>query len=70
MERLLTLWIQDLELKNNPCATAHIKIKAKSLFDLIKENNTVHTMSELALTTEKGSKSFDHSEFFFMHWTK
>ena len=29
-----------------------------------------HTMSELALTTEKGSKSFDHSEFFFMHWTK
>ena len=41
MERLLTLWIQDLELKNNPCATAHIKIKAKSLFDLIKENNTV-----------------------------
>ena len=39
MERLLTLWIQDLELKNNPCATAHIKIKAKSLFDSIKENN-------------------------------
>ena len=29
-----------------------------------------HTMSELALTTEKGSKSFDHSKFFFMHWTK
>ena len=39
MERLLTLWIQDLELKNNPCATAHIKIKAKSLFDSIKEKN-------------------------------
>ena len=31
---------------------------------------SIHTMSELALTTEKGSKSFDHSEFFFMHWTK
>ena len=28
MERLITLWIQDLEL-----------IKAKSLFDSIKENN-------------------------------
>ena len=39
IDRLLTLWIQDLELKNNPCATAHIKIKAKSLFDSIKENN-------------------------------
>ena len=29
-----------------------------------------HTMFELALKTKKGSKSFDHSEFFFKHWTK
>ena len=29
-----------------------------------------HTMSELALIIKKISNSFDHSEFFFMHWTK
>ena len=28
-----------------------------------------HTMSELALITKKGTKSFDNLEYFFMHWT-
>ena len=28
-----------------------------------------HRMSELALIMKKITKSFDHSEFFFMHWT-
>ena len=30
----------------------------------------LHTMSELTLIIKKGTKSFDTSEFFFMHWTK
>ena len=27
-------------------------------------------MSELALITKKGTKSFDNLEYFLMHWTK
>ena len=59
MERLLTLWLQDLESRNFPVSLCIIQEKARRLFDAVKENLDLKTEKEKKQTF-KASKGWFH----------
>ena len=50
MERLLTIWIHDLENRNFPVCLVQIQEKARRLFEAIKENLPNKNEKEIAQT--------------------